>query len=464
MSFRRFFCLLCTLALTAGLLCAPLSASADGYPLSEDITLTAKGAIVLYMDASVSGEEAVRRGADSILFEKNADERFAPGALNRLALGLTAMQFIERKNINVDTATGTYNSSLQANHVWGTGLATANLLVGDKWSIRDLLAISMIQTAADASVALAHTLGGSVQLFVDEMNATAAALGCTNTHFTNVTGADDPDQYTTARDSYKLLRRALDYKLLEDMMSVTSHAVDPPVGYGGEWPNTNYLLRQSSDYYYEPAVLGKTGAADNAYSLASVASADGYRYLVVAGGCPESGAHFDDSIALYRWAFRNFSYKTIIPAGQPITRVGVKYAWSADTINLVAKHALSCLVISDLDENTVTKNVILYEDKLDKDGKLVAPIDRETAVGKVELFIRTDQKIGEVELVTAESIKRSELLYLLASLGAFFSSPWFWLGVGLLALLIFAYAVLLVRYNQGGRGRRRSKKKSRFRR
>lgn len=461
MKIRRLFCATCALLCAAVMLAAPLSVSADGYSLPEDVTLTAKSAVVLYVDASVSGAEAIERGADALLYEKDADAHVAPGALNRLALGLAAMSIIQRKGIDMNTATGKYTYSLQSSHVWGTGLVTANMSIGETWTVRDLLAVSMIQTAADASAVLAYTLGGSVQLFVDEMNRVAAELGCNNTHFTNVNGADDPEQYTSARDAYKMLRRAMDHPELEAMMSATEHTVTPVSG-GREssWPNTNSLLRVSSDYYYSPAVLGKTGASGvDGYSLASFASADGYRYIVVVCGSPQKGSHYTEVATLSRWAFRNFSYKTIIPAGQPVTRIGVDLAWNTDSINVVAKHALSCLVISDLDENTVTKKITLYEDALNADGNLTAPVEKNAAVGKVELFIRTDQKIGEVELVTAESVKRSELLYVLSSLGAFFSSPWFWLGVGLLVVLVAAYAILLYRYNHKSTKRNKRSKK-----
>lgn len=453
----RFFAVIVSLLLVTALLMAPFTVSAEeGYPL-EDLTLSSASAIVVYVDPSVSGREAIAEGIDSVLYAKAADTPFRPGPLNRLAVGLAAMKIIERKDIDMDTATGEYTYSLFNVYVGGTGLAVANMEFGEQWTIRDLLRLSMVDTAADAATVLAYTLGGSVQLFVDEMNNVAAELGCENTHFTNVSGGDDEGQYTSARDVYKMLRRAMDYPDLVEMLSVSEVTVEPVAGgYDRSWPSTNKLLRK--EYFYEPAVLGKTGAADGCYSLASMAEADGYRYITVACGASTPDEQYPDTIALYRWAFNRFTYKSLLADGQPVARVDIKNAWQTDTVNLVASRPVSCLVVNDLDEHTVSRKVTLYEQLLDEDGALQAPVEKGVAVGKVELFIRTDQKIGEVELITAESVKRSELLYIGNSLKAFFLSPWFW-GVALLLLaLVVAYAVLLYRYNHSTKRRSKSKK------
>ena len=87
----------------------------------------------------------------------------------------------------------------------------------EEWTVKDLLSISSIQTAADACVTLAITLSGSHAGFVSEMNALTKEIGCENTSFINVSGADSPSQYTTARDLYKIIRYAMDYPEFEPL-------------------------------------------------------------------------------------------------------------------------------------------------------------------------------------------------------------------------------------------------------
>ncbi len=52
----------------------------------------------------------------------------------------------------------------------------------------------MLASANDVALQLAEHIGGSVDGFVQMMNARAAELGCTNTVFTNPTGLPDENQ------------------------------------------------------------------------------------------------------------------------------------------------------------------------------------------------------------------------------------------------------------------------------
>ena len=61
----------------------------------------------------------------------------------------------------------------------------------------------------DAAVALAVHHSGSVEAFAARMNARAAALGCTDTHFMNPHGLHDPDHYTSACDLCRMASAAM---------------------------------------------------------------------------------------------------------------------------------------------------------------------------------------------------------------------------------------------------------------
>ena len=71
----------------------------------------------------------------------------------------------------------------------------------------ELLHGMIIQSGNDASIALAELIDGSEEAFVARMNAEAARLGMTNTHFANVTGLSAPEHYSTAADLAKLAAR-----------------------------------------------------------------------------------------------------------------------------------------------------------------------------------------------------------------------------------------------------------------
>lgn len=446
---RRFFAWLCSAVAALPLLLTPVESSA-AYTLPASVEVTATSAMVVYLEATASGLDAVQQGRDTVLYEKDPDVRTSPAAMVRVMVGLYAVKLIRENNIDIHTATGTYSESLEQNHIWGTGLSLANMEIGETWTIDDLLSLSMIQTAADACVTLAYALCGSVDAFVLGMNRMAQELGCTNTAFTNVHGLDDAGQYTTARDMYILLRCALDYPELEQRLMLTEHTVRPVSGGSvRSWENTNYMLRSSSDEYYEPLTLGKTGVSETSgRGLVSVAEDSGYRYMAIVLGCPDTdeegnvNTHYENSRKLYNWAFNNFTYKALLNKYQPVDRLPVSLAWDTDTVTLVAKETLSCLLADEVDEASVRIVVVTNEESLE------APIEKGEVLGKAELYIQLDQKIGEVELIAGESVSRSEALYLWKQIGDFFSSPWFWITAGLLLLLAAGYILLTLLYNR----------------
>ena len=82
--------------------------------------------------------------------------------------------------------------------------SSMHLAAGERISLRDLLYGLMMHSGNDAAVALAIHLAGSVESFVQRMNAKAATLGLGDTHFVNPNGLHDPDHYTSACDLARL--------------------------------------------------------------------------------------------------------------------------------------------------------------------------------------------------------------------------------------------------------------------
>lgn len=449
----RFFAVLLCLAVTLTALSAPATAS-PLYSLPEDMTLSAQAALVVNLGTTAE--------QDTILFEKEADTMRSPAALVRLMAGAYAATIIREKGLDVDAVQGTYTNACYE-LIGGTGLATAIMDIGETWTLRDLLTMTMIQTAADAAVTLAVTLSGSHQQFVNGMNELAKEIGCEKTSFANIHGLEAANQYTTARDLYRIFRYTMDFPEIRDMMSTAEYTVHPVSGQApSTWVNSNEMLRSSTSSYYSPVKFGRTGYTDEAgRCVVSLAADSGYEYVVVVLGCPDtdaqgnSGVQFADSKALFRWAFRNFTYRTIISRNTPVDRLPVNLAWDTDTVTLVPKEDFAMVVANDLDPSAIRK-VITREESVD------APIEKDKVYGKVELFINLDQKLGEVELVASESIERSQALAVWRSVKNFLLSPWFYVALGGVLLLLLAYIILTIVHNRK-RKRRRMKRVKRYR-
>lgn len=425
---RRLVAVLCVLLVLCPL--AGVTAAADvSYALPEGTTVAAQSAMVVYLGSTME--------QDTVLFEKEAERVCGPAALVRMMVGAVALREIKAQGLDMDATHGTYTSALFYEHIGGTGLSVANMAIGETWTLRDLLTTSLIVTAADAAVTLAETVCGSVEAFVEKMNALADELGCRATSFANVTGNSSLAQYTTARDLYRITRYAMSFAEFEALIAKSQHTVTPVSGGAKRtFVTTNNMMRSSTSQYYAPMVFGRAGyTGSSGWSLLSVSRDSGYDYMVIVLGC-ESGAHYTDTRALYRWAFGSFSFDILLSREETVAHIPVELAWNKDRVALVPAQELTAVVHNSLAADGITRRVTLYAQSLD------APIRKGTVYGKVELITNVDQVIGEVELVAAESIEKSGVLVAWRWVTYVLRSPWLYVCAGSLLLAIVLAALL----------------------
>ena len=445
---KKITALLVALLLLTGLMAGAVPVSAEGYPLPEGMTVYSEAAILVNM----AGDAA----SDMVVYEKNADAVHAPGSMMRYMVLAYALHQVKEQGLDIDKKTGEYTVDMFNNFVAGTGVPTANMNYGEKWTLRDLMAVSFMQSASDATTVLATALSGSVHAFVEGMNKLAVEIGCEFSHFSNLTGLDSLGQYTTARDMYRIVRYCQSFSEFEDLAVQYQVTVNPVSG-GDQrtMVSTNSLLQPSSTYRYSPIVHSRTGLSEHeGRACASVARDSGYEYLVVVIGCPEqdkdgqTGLHYLDTINLFKWAFNGFSYQTFLGKSRILASLPLELAWDTDHINLVPAAEVATVVDNKLDIEQILPKITLYEESV------TAPVEKGMVLGKVELIINVDQKIGEVELVASETIGRSWLLYAWSNVADFFTSIWFWLGVALLMLLLVGYVILNIVHNRRRRRQR----------
>lgn len=437
MVLKKIFSILTVLTLLCAL-AVGFASPAAAYTLPEDVQLNARAAAVVFLGGNAA--------EDTFIFEKDADAVHAPAALVRLMAGAYTLKQVKEKNLDMNTVGGTYTLDLFNTYVAGTGVTAAGMEYGEQWSLRDLLTVSMIQTASDAAITLAATVSGSVEEFVAGMNDLAKEIGCEKTHFANVTGLDSLSQYTTVRDLYRIMRYAMQYPEFSEICSQVQYSVKPlSGGRGYTIVNRLDMLRASSTFRYTPLKFGRTGLSEHeGWGLASVASDSGYDYMVIVLGCPtkgengQVGLHYLDSMALFRWAFRNFTYKTLLTDSEILGSVKVRHVWGRQSVNLVPAKGFSTVVPSTVEAETVIKKVTLTQ------NELTAPIEKGTVCGKVELIVNVDEKIGEIDLVAAENMQKNALLAALSGVGSVFTSVWFWLIFCVLLALIIGYVVYAV--------------------
>lgn len=138
-----------------------------------------------------------------VLYEQNADEPIPPASLTKVLSMFVALDQVRAGKVSLKD---TVKVSRRA---FSTGGSRMFLKQGETLTLDDLLEGMAVSSGNDASVATAEYIGGSVDNFVQMMNAKARALGMKNSVYRNPHGLPAAGQHTTARDMLTLSRAYL---------------------------------------------------------------------------------------------------------------------------------------------------------------------------------------------------------------------------------------------------------------
>ena len=401
----------------------------------------------------------VDMNTQTTLLDFNADQRVYPASTTKIMTALLALEY--GKLDEVATVSDNAIDSLQ-----GTG-SVLSLKAGEQFTLEQLLHILLIPSSNDAANVIAEHIAGSVDAFVEQMNARAAALGCEDTHFMNPHGLHDEEHYTTAADLYKITCAALEYDKFREIVAMKEYHVEPTAQTeeARDYYTTNYLLTQRIDpeYYYNKATGVKTGSTSKAgYCLVSTAQEDdlNLRCLVFGAQRDEETRmirSFTESKRLLEWAFDSFEEKTLLEASTPIAELPVRLAKDRDSVVVEPEYSLERLVAKDLDVSTLTLTNDLPE------GELTAPIAKGDVIGSITVS-DGDTVYGTVPLVAMTDVERSEVLYQLDRMENFVRSDIFrYIVIGIAAFIVFMIVLTIAinrrrarrRKYRGYRGRRR---------
>ena len=192
----------------------------------------------------------------------------------------------------------------------GASLAGVEAYVGKTLSVLDLLYGLMLPSGCDAAAELAwYVCGGDLDAFVKLMNDKAAELGCKNTTFVDSHGLSDGNT-TTAWDMYRIASYALGVQHFREVVTATKYTL--PGAAAPMYTSVMLQDRANGGRYYYPYASGiKTGYISAAgRCLVSTATKGGTSYMCIALGSeydPAQNNAMLDSVALYKWAFKNFT-------------------------------------------------------------------------------------------------------------------------------------------------------------
>ena len=191
-------------------------------------------------------------------------------------------------------------------YAWKYGGETAALRPGDVLTARELLEALLLPSGADAAYTLANAYGPGLDAFLARMNATAAQMGMTHTHFTSPDGLPYPTEtstYSTPSDLLTLGLAAMRYPVFRSIVDRSFYQLAKGPGHHGYWwDNTDDLIGS-----YRGAVGIKAGYTDDAgHCLLFEATRNGRVLIGVVLHSPATGpaAGAQDAARMLNWGFR----------------------------------------------------------------------------------------------------------------------------------------------------------------
>ena len=233
-----------------------------------------------------------------VLWGRNATEVRPIASITKVMTALVVLQSGDMtRRIAVPAAVKNYVAKYGANAV--------GLVTGQVFTVDELLHMMLIESAADAAYTLANAYGPGLPAFIGKMNAAAARLGLTHTHFTSPDGLPYPSEtstYSTPAELVRLGEVAMGYPEFAGIVKLRFYTLKKGDGHGA------YSVTSSNELIGEyPGVVGiKTGFTDAAGHTLLFEAIRGGRVLIgdVLGSPPTGvGAGAQDAAKVLTWAF-----------------------------------------------------------------------------------------------------------------------------------------------------------------
>ena len=325
-----------------------------------------------------------------ILYEKEPDRSIYPASMTKIMTSIIAFDLIKTGDLNLD------DKFIVSENAWRlstAGYSSMFIMVGDEVSVKNLLLGIIIASGNDACVALAEGIAGTEEEFAILMTAKAKELGMENTNFTNSSGLNDPDNYSTVRDILIMSRYLIKehpefYKWFAIKEFTWNRTGGDPITQG----NRNPLLYKN---------IGgdgiKTGyLAVEKYSLASSLERNGRRLIAVGSGFETKNSRSRESSKLLTYGLTNFDLVEINKSDKSIDKVDV---W------LGKQNQVEVYVKEDIYKTIKKAKKKLLKITLKYEGPIEAPIKKDDIVGKFRV-VYDDELVGEYDLLAAKNIDK----------------------------------------------------------
>ena len=328
--------------------------------------------------------------SDEILFELEPDMEIYPASMTKIMTSIIAFDLLKQGKIKLD------DEVIVSENAWrlsSAGYSSMFIMLNDKVTIEDLLKGIIIVSGNDACVALAEAIAGTESNFAEMMTEKAQEIGMNNTNFTNSSGINDPDNYSTVRDiaimsKYLIKNYPKYYEYFKEKEFTWDRTGGDPITQG----NRNPLL------YKNMGADGiKTGyLALEKYSLASSVIGEKRRLISVISGSDTKQKRSSDSVKLISWGLRNTNTYEI--SEKEVPKFEFK-TW------LGTKEIIKGMTKEDVYITINKKEVKKLNVSIQYDGPINAPIKKDEEIGKIIIKFG-DEENRIVPVYASEDVKK----------------------------------------------------------
>jgi len=252
-----------------------------------------------------------------ILYEKEADHKIYPASMTKIMTTIVVFDLLKKGETSLDEK---ITISEKAWRMSQSGYSSMFIMLNDQVSVENLLKGIIVASGNDACVALAEGLSGTEENFAILMNEKAEEIGLTNTNFSNSSGINDPNNYSTVRDILIMSKYLIDefpeyYLYFKEKTFTWDRTGGDPITQG----NRNPLL------YKNIGADGiKTGFLTvEKYSLAASLLSGKRRMNSVASGFSTKNSRSRESIKILSWGLRNFDTIKVAESEVPFEKLNV---------------------------------------------------------------------------------------------------------------------------------------------
>ena len=310
--------------------------------------------------------------SNTILFEKNADERQGPASMSKLMLIYMVFERLQNRTLTID------QEFLVSKKAWKFGGSKMFVNIGDMVSVENLLKGIIVQSGNDACIVLAEGLSGTEENMVDEMNEKAVEIGLTNSNFQNVTGWPHEDHYMSLKDiaylSKLIITNFFEYYYLFAINEFTYNNI--------KQFNRNKLISLDG---FDGLKTGRT--SQSGYGIVASAKRENRRIVSVVNGLNSEKERINETKKLVNWSFREFVNYDLYKSGDSIQFAKV---W-------LGKESFVPLVLNeDLSVTIKKKNLDKFKIKLVYETPIVSPVKKGDKLAELQLIEGDNVKIKNI--------------------------------------------------------------------